>query len=95
MPPLPWKWDFNNDKDVPLTWVGGRVRYAIKEADGQKILAKKDLLPTPRDPKNKLGTRSTLYMGQSDLANYTIQGDVLLNGTDLRAARRRARQQRL
>ena len=81
VPPLPWKWDFNADKDVPLTWVGGRVRYMLKDANGEKILAKKDLLPTPRDPKNKLGTRSTLFMGQSDLANYTIQGDVLLNGT--------------
>jgi outer membrane protein assembly factor BamB len=81
VPPLPWKWDFNAEKDVPLTWVGGRVRYMLKDLDGEKILAKKDLLPTPRDPKNKLGTRSTLFMGQSDLANYTIQGDVMLNGT--------------
>jgi hypothetical protein len=43
---------------------------------------KKNLLPTPRDPKNKLGTRSLLYMGQTDLANYTIQGDVRLNEVD-------------
>src|SRR5262249_14959952 len=58
VPPLPWKWDFTNDKDVPLTWVGGRVRYTLRDLDGDKILVKKSVLPTPRDPKNKLGTRS-------------------------------------
>src|SRR5262249_28351800 len=84
VPPLPWKWDFNAIKDVPLTWIGGRVRYEIRDVDGDHILVKQNVLPTPRDPKNKLGTRSFCYFGQTDLANYTIQADVRLNAADLK-----------
>jgi hypothetical protein len=78
VPPLPWEFDFNGSADVPLTWIGGRVRYVVREVDGDRVIVKRDVLPTPRDPKNKLGARSYLYMGPIDLANYTIQGDVLL-----------------
>ncbi len=76
-PPLPWKFDFN-DGDVPLTWIGSRVRYEPRSADGEKYIAKKTVLPTPKDPNNKLGTRSFVWMGPTDLSNYTIQGDVFL-----------------
>jgi hypothetical protein len=76
-PHLPWKFDFN-DGDVPLTWIGGRVRFEPREANGEKFIAKKTKLPTPKDPNNKLGTRSFVWMGPTDLSNYTIQGDVLL-----------------
>jgi hypothetical protein len=78
IPPLPWKFDFNDDKAVPLTWLGGRVRWEVREKDGEKFIAKKTLLPTPKNPNNKLGTRSFIWMGPTDLANYTIQADVLL-----------------
>ena len=78
VPPLPWKFDFNTDKTVPLTWMGGRVRWEVREKDGEKFIAKKTVLPTPKDPNNKLGTRSFIWMGPTDLANYTIQADVLL-----------------
>jgi hypothetical protein len=76
-PPLPWKFDFN-DGNVPLTWIGGRVRFEPRQARDGYYLAKKTVLPTPKDPKNKLGTRSFVWMGPIDLANYTIQADVLL-----------------
>ena len=76
-PPLPWKFDFD-DGDVPLTWIGGRVRFEPRESDGEKYVAKKTTLPTPKDPNNKLGTRSFVWMGPIELSNYTIQGDVLL-----------------
>ena len=36
------------------------------------------MLPTPKDPKNKLGSRSFLWMGPADLANYTVQADMLV-----------------
>jgi hypothetical protein len=78
VPPLPWKWDFNKDDNVPLTWIGGRVRYEVRDVDGERIIVKKSVLPTPRNPNNKLGTRSMAFMGPVDLANYTIQGDVKL-----------------
>ncbi len=80
VPPLPWKWDFNNDEKVPLTWIGGRVRYEVRDLDGEgeRVIVKKSLLPTPRDPNNKLGTRSMMFMGPIGLANYTIQADIML-----------------
>ncbi|HJQ82032.1 MAG TPA: PQQ-binding-like beta-propeller repeat protein [Lacipirellulaceae bacterium] len=82
-PPLPWNFDFNQAQNVPLTWIGGRVRWEVREGDGgDKYIAKKTVLPTPKDPKNKLGTRSFVWMGPIDLNNYTIQGDVLLTEVD-------------
>jgi len=77
VPALPWNWDFNELDDVPLTWVGGRVRYVLRDGDGGKYMAKRDLIPTrPGQDPTKLGTRSRLWMGPTDLANYTIQADV-------------------
>jgi hypothetical protein len=79
-PPLPWNFDFNDAETVPLTWIGGRVRWEVRAGEeGDKYLAKKTVLPTPKNPNNKLGTRSFVWMGPIDLNNYTIQGDVLLN----------------
>ena len=82
VPPLPWHFDFNDAEKVPLTWVGGRVRYVIREKDGEKFAVKRSVLPTPRNPKNKLGTRSRMWMGPSDMANYTIQADFALSRSD-------------
>ena len=75
VPPLPWSFDFEDAEKVPLTWIGGRVRYVIREADGNRFAAKRDVLPTPKNPRNKLGTRSQLSMGHIDLSDYTIQAD--------------------
>lgn len=82
VPPLPWSFDFNDARKVPLTWVGGRVRYVIREIDGEKVAVKRSVLPTPRDPNNKLGTRSRMWMGPTDLADYTIQADFALQQSD-------------
>jgi hypothetical protein len=79
IPPLPWKFDFENDKDVPLTWIGGRIRYVLRDVDGQRVMVKQTRLPTrPGAPMTKLGTRSQMFMGPVDLANYTMQADVQL-----------------
>jgi hypothetical protein len=78
-PPLPWAFDFNDAQAVPLSWIGGRVRWEVRQGEGgDKYLAKKNLLPTPKDPNNKLGTRSFVWMGPIDLSDYTIQADVQL-----------------
>ena len=82
VPPLPWNFDFNTDEKVPLTWVGGRVRYVTREVAGEKIAVKRTVLPTPRNPNNKLGTRSRMWMGPTDLANYTVQADFALQKSD-------------
>jgi hypothetical protein len=79
IPPLPWKWDFNQLRDVPLTWIGGRVRYVLRDEGGERVMVKVDTIPTrPGQPDTKLGTRSYLSMGPPDLSNYTIQADVQL-----------------
>jgi outer membrane protein assembly factor BamB len=78
IPPLPWKFDFNKLSNVPLTWLGGRVRWELRDNGGDKYIAKKTVLPTPKDPNNKLGTRSYLWMGPVNLSNYTIQADLQL-----------------
>ncbi len=82
IPPLPWKWDFEKEKAVPLTWLGGRVRWEVRDKDGEKYIAKKAVLPTPKDPKNKLGTRSFLWMGPANLSNYTVQADLQVQEND-------------
>ena len=79
VPPLPWSFDFEATDKVPLTWIGGRVRYVIREQDGNHYAAKRDVLPTPKNPNNKLGTRSQLSMGHIGLSDYTIQGDFSAN----------------
>ena len=77
VPPLPWKFDFDEADDVPLTWIGGRVRYVLRDVDGQRVMVKRDEIPTrPGAKPTKLGTRSRLWMGQDDLSDYTIQADV-------------------
>jgi len=78
VPALPWKFDFNDGEKVPLTWVGGRVRWVPREVAGEKIAVKRSVLPTPKDPNNKLGTRSQMFMGSPEMSNYTIQADFAL-----------------
>jgi outer membrane protein assembly factor BamB len=80
IPQLPWVFDFENRDDVPLTWVGGRIRYNLREDEsGNHYLAKPTELPTrPGAPTTKLGTRSQMWMGYPDLENYTVQADVLM-----------------
>jgi hypothetical protein len=47
----------------------------LQDVDGERAAVKRNLLPTPRDPNNKLGTRSQMFMGSPDLHDYTIQAD--------------------
>lgn len=82
VPPLPWSFDFETAEDVPLTWIGGRVRYVLRDKDGKRFAVKRDELPTPNDPNNKLGTRSQLTMGPVDMADYTIEADFSLEEQD-------------
>lgn len=82
VPPLPWQFDFNKEPDLPISWIGGRVRYVIEDLDGEKVAKKKSVLPTPTDPGNKLGTRSQLFMGPGDMTDYTIQADFRLTETE-------------
>ncbi len=80
VPELPWNFDFEGVDNVPLTWVGGRIRYVIREdEEGNHHIAKPVELPTrPGAPTTKLGTRSRMWMGSPEMSDYTIQADVQL-----------------
>jgi outer membrane protein assembly factor BamB len=80
VPPLPWKFDFQNvplvanpktkvlEGQPPVTWVGMRYRHVIRDLDGRKVMVKVNSIPK--------GTRSQGWMGPYDLHDYTIQADV-------------------
>ncbi|WP_146515232.1 outer membrane protein assembly factor BamB family protein [Rubripirellula amarantea] len=68
VPPLPWKFTFEGATDPPLSWVGARYRSIIRNVDGSDVLTKITTIPK--------GARSRAWMGQSDLADYTIAADV-------------------
>lgn len=68
VPPLPWKFTFDDLTDPPLTWIGARYRHQIRLVDGSKALVKVSTIPK--------GARSRAWMGSSDLTNYTIAADV-------------------
>jgi outer membrane protein assembly factor BamB len=82
VPPLPWHFNFNDGDNLPISWIGGRVRYVLKEIDGERAALKLDVLPTPTNPANKLGTRSAMFMGPADMHDYTVQADVRLTEKD-------------
>ncbi len=68
VPPLPWKFTFDDLTDPPLSWVGARYRHQIRTVDGSQALVKVSTIPK--------GARSRAWMGSSELSNYTISADV-------------------
>ncbi|HMJ89147.1 MAG TPA: PQQ-binding-like beta-propeller repeat protein [Candidatus Acidoferrum sp.] len=56
----------------PLPWSGARLRFEVREKDGNKALVK--------TIENKLLQRGTTFFGHSDMKNYTIEADVLTEG---------------
>ncbi len=79
MPPLPWKFDFEETPlapdpktgvvkgEPPLPWVGMRYRHVVREVDGSKCLVKVTTIPK--------GTRSQGWIGPIGLHDYAIRGD--------------------
>ncbi|MEM8910804.1 MAG: PQQ-binding-like beta-propeller repeat protein [Planctomycetota bacterium] len=68
VPPLPWKFTFDDLSDPPISWVGARYRHVIREVDGSPALVKVSTIPK--------GARSRAWMGSSQLNNYTLAADV-------------------
>ncbi|MEM9586537.1 MAG: PQQ-binding-like beta-propeller repeat protein, partial [Planctomycetota bacterium] len=68
VPPLPWKFTFDDLDDPPVSWVGARYRHVIRTIDGSPALTKVTTIPK--------GARSRAWMGPSDLAEYTISADI-------------------
>jgi outer membrane protein assembly factor BamB len=72
IPPLPWVLDLHS---LPLNapppwWINATRKYAVKEIEGQRLLAK------VAEIQHSFYTRARAFFGPVDLANYTTQADV-------------------
>ncbi|MDG2122066.1 MAG: hypothetical protein P8J87_00120, partial [Verrucomicrobiales bacterium] len=56
----------------PLSWIGARFKFDIREIDGTKQFAK--------TLDRVLFQRATAFIGDPDLSNYTLQADVKSEG---------------
>lgn len=56
----------------PLPWIGARFKFDVRDKEGSKALVK--------TIDNKFLQRATVFMGDPDLKNYTIQADVMTEG---------------
>ncbi len=56
----------------PLPWIGARLKWEVRDLDGNKVLAK--------TLDNILFQRCQSFIGHPDSSNYTIQADLLTDG---------------
>lgn len=56
----------------PLPWIGARFKFEVRDKDGNKALVK--------TIDNKFFQRGTVFMGDPEMKNYTIQADVMSEG---------------
>ena len=56
----------------PLPWIGARLKWEVREAHGSKVLTK--------TLDNVLFQRAMTFIGHPDMANYTVEADVLTDG---------------
>jgi outer membrane protein assembly factor BamB len=57
----------------PLAWIGARFKFDVRELDGNKVFAKTfDRI---------LFQRATVFVAPSHLSNYTMQADVMTDGS--------------
>lgn len=57
----------------PLPWIGARFKFEVRaDKDGNKALTK--------TIDNKFFQRATMFIGEPDMKNYTIQADVMSEG---------------
>ena len=56
----------------PLPWIGARFKWEVRERDGNKCLTK--------TVDNKLFARAYTFIGDANMANYTVQADMMSDG---------------
>tara|TARA_R110002096_G_scaffold122929_3_gene266104 strand:- start:18632 stop:20911 length:2280 start_codon:yes stop_codon:yes gene_type:complete len=56
----------------PLPWIGARLKWEVRDLDGNKVLAK--------TLDNILFQRCQSFIGHPDSSNYTIQADLMTDG---------------
>ncbi len=78
-PKIPFTADLENTKlgpegfgFPPLSWIGARLKFDVRELDGSKVLAK--------TLDRILFQRSMTFIGSPDSSNYTVQADVMTDG---------------
>ena len=57
----------------PLPWIGARLKWDIQELEGNKVLQK--------TLDSVLFQRSLSFIGDPELSNYTVQADVMTDGS--------------
>jgi outer membrane protein assembly factor BamB len=57
----------------PLPWIGARFKFDVREKDGNKVFSK--------TIENRFFQRATIFIGPPDLSNYTIEADVMSEGS--------------
>jgi outer membrane protein assembly factor BamB len=57
----------------PLPWIGARFRFDVREKDGSKVLTK--------TIDNKFFQRGSVFLGDAHLGDYTIEADLMSEGT--------------
>ncbi|NNE93656.1 MAG: hypothetical protein HKN23_18560 [Verrucomicrobiales bacterium] len=57
----------------PLPWIGARLKWEVIEHDGSKVLSK--------TLDRVLFQRSMSFIGHPDLSNYTMQADMMTDGS--------------
>jgi len=70
-PPLPWSETFDSyaPNSLPPTWVNTTLKFAVRDQNGNKVLAK-------LTEGSSLLSRARAYIGPSDWSNYTVEADV-------------------
>lgn len=56
----------------PLAWIGARLKWEVRELDGNKVLAK--------TLDSVLFQRGLSFIGDEKMSNYTVQADVMTDG---------------
>jgi hypothetical protein len=56
----------------PLPWIGARFKFEVRDKDGSKALTK--------TIDNRFFQRATVFIGEANTRNYTIQADVMSEG---------------
>lgn len=79
-PKIPFSVDFEDAKIgeegfafPPLSWIGARLKFDIREKEGNKVLTK--------TLDRVLFQRSLTFIGSPDSSNYTVQADVMTDGS--------------
>lgn len=57
----------------PLPWLGARFKWEIRELEGNKVLTK--------TLDQMFFQRATTFIGPSDMSNYTVQADMMTDGS--------------